>query len=114
MAKLTRANVAYDLNISPHRLTISYSQDDITYVFSSELYRNKFLAAIHENRNKINHSLSNRFGFTIRNELLCDIKLYTSIEKRGFLIIKGQDKVECLNQVELVGQTVKMPNLEKP
>lgn len=114
MAKLTRSKVAYDLNVSPHRHMISYGDDEITYVFSSELYRDKFTARVQENRENINHSLSNRFGFTIINDLLCDIKLYITVEKRGFLIMKGQDKLDCLNQVELHGQTIKTLNYEKP
>lgn len=55
------------------------------------------------NRANINISLTNRFGFTIVNDILSDLKLYTTIEKRGFLIYKGQVKVECLNNIILDG-----------
>ena len=103
MAKLTRSNIAYDLTISPHRLSVEYRNTTITYVFSSELYRNKFCAALQENREKIDNSLSNRFGFTVKNEMLCDLKLYITIEKRGFLLYKGEQKIECLNDITLDG-----------
>lgn len=103
MAKLTRSNIAYDLNHSPHQLSLNYDEYGITYVFSSELYKNKFLEKLSSNRENINISLSNRFGFVIVNDILSDLKLYTTIEKRGFLIYKGLVKVECLNNITLDG-----------
>ena len=103
MSKLTRSKVAYDLNMSPHKAKLDYRNEDITYVFSSELYKTKFLEKLAENRRIINMSLTNRFGFHICDELLSDRKLYTIIEKRGFLIYKGQVKVECLNNITLDG-----------
>lgn len=103
MPKLTRSNVAHDLNISPHKVKVDYRHEDITYVFSSELYKTKFLEKLAENRRNINISLSNRFGFHICNDLLSDLKLYITIEKRGFLLYKGQEKVECLKSVSLYG-----------
>ncbi len=103
MAKLTRSNIAYDLNLSPHKIKLDYRDCDITYVFSSELYKTKFLEKLAGNRANINISLSNRFGFVIVNDILSDLKLYTTIEKRGFLIYKGLVKVECLNNITLDG-----------
>lgn len=108
MAKLTRCNIAYDFNISPYKLTVEYDTDEITFVFSSELYRNKFIAGLGDNRNKINRSLSNRFGFQIVNDVLCDLKLYITIEKRGFLLYKGEQKIECLNNLTLNGNHLTM------
>ena len=110
MAKLTRSNVAYDLNISPHKLTVDYKDEDITYIFSSELYKQKFIDRLEDNRNLINTSLSNRFGFTIINNKLSDLKLYLTIEKRGFLIYKGQVKVECLKDIILDGNQMIIEN----
>ena len=103
MANLTRSNIAYDFNISPHKLEVVYSDEVITYVFSSELYRQKFNDRLETHREKISESLSNRFGFLIENNKLADLKLYTTIEKRGFLIYKGQVKVECLSSITLDG-----------
>lgn len=101
---LTRNNIAYDLNISPHKINMVYEKHNITYVFSSELYVKKFFEKVENNRNNINESLSNRFGFNILNELLCDIKLYITIEKRGFLMFIDGEKVTCLNDITLDGQ----------
>ena len=106
MAKLTRSNVAHDLNISPHKLTIEYYVDNITFVFSSEYNRNRFCAKLAENRNQINDSLSNRFGFEFQNDVLCDVKLYSQVEKRGFLILVDGEKIQCLTEVKLHGARI--------
>lgn len=100
---LTRSNIAYDLKASPHETNITYPDGVITYIFSSDLYRQKFTEKLRDNRNKINESLSNRFGFTIVNDKLCDLKLYCTIEKRGFLIYQNQRGIECLNNIILDG-----------
>lgn len=102
---LTRSGIAYDLNISPHKLKITYDNDVVKFVFSSDLYKNIFLKKLEENREKINESLSNRFGFTIKNDVLCDIKLYSTIEKRGFLLDFNGKNIECLNTIKLDGKT---------
>lgn len=103
MSYLTRSNVAYDLNISPHIEEIEYEDFTIKYVFSSNLYRIKFLSKLGENRGIINRSLSNRFGFNIKTDLIADLKLYTTIEKRGFLIFKDGVKIECRENITLDG-----------
>lgn len=108
MSKLTRNNIAYDLNISPHTLKIEYPDNTIEFVFSSQLYVEKFASKYKENREKINQSLSNRFGFHITNDILADLKLYITIEKRGFLIYKDGIKFECLNDITLDGLNLTM------
>lgn len=100
---LTRDGIAYDLNISPYRLEVPYEGCSLTYVFSSELYKGKFYDRFLENREKIGNSLSNRFGFQIENDMLCDIALYGNIEKRGFMILKGEDKIVCQESIILDG-----------
>lgn len=106
MSKLTRSNVAHDLTISPHETNITYPNGVITYVFSSDLYRQKFTERIHENRAKINASLSNRFKFSIENDVLCDLNLYMAIEKRGFLLYKDGRRFVCLDEIKLNGLTL--------
>jgi hypothetical protein len=105
MSKLSRANIAYDLNVSPHTFSLGYPEFDtsIRFVFSSNLYRSNFESRYQENREKINQSLSNRFGFHIKNNIIADLKLYISIEKRGFLIYKDGEKFECLKDITLDG-----------
>lgn len=103
---LTRSNIAYDLTISPHETNITYPEATVTFVFSSDLYRQKFTEKLEDNRTKINSSLSNRFGFIIENDVLCDLKLYTSIEKRGFMLYVNGRRIECLNDITLVGMKI--------
>ena len=102
---LTRNGIAYNLNLSPYEVKIKYDKNDyIKYKFSSNLYKENFENKLKSNRENINNSLSKRFGFIIVNEKLCDLKLYSSIEKRGFLIETKEGLYECLNIIKLDGQ----------
>ena len=108
---LTKSGVAYDLNISPHEKEIHYNEEDsVVYVFSSNLYKRKFEEKLEDNRRKINESLTKRFGIQIKNDLLCDLKLYSSIEKRGFLLKNKDEGIKCLNDLILDGQRVIIKN----
>jgi len=93
---LSRNNIAYDFHVSPHRLEVPYEDQTLCYVFSSDLYKRNFYDRHLENREKISESLTKRFGFNVEHELLCDLKLYSSIEKRGFLIIEERTGQEFL------------------
>lgn len=108
MSGLTRSKIAYDLTISPHKVIVAYESFKLVYVFSSGLYKRNFKDKLQSNREKINHSISNRFGFSIKNDILSDLKLYTTIEKRGFLIYKDKEKIECLNNIVLDGNNLIM------
>lgn len=106
---ITRGGVAYNLTESPYRYNVEYdAARSITFVFSSNLYRNNFIKKLQSNRKTINQSLSNRFGFSIKNDVLCDIKLYLSIEKRGFLIYQNGEKFECQKSIRLDGSNLTM------
>lgn len=103
--KLSRGGVCNDLSITPFKKKIVYSSNNwLMYNFSSQLNLNRFLDRLEENRNKLNLSLSNRFGFEIENNVLCDIKLYSSIEKRGFLLKNHKEGFECLASIRLDGK----------
>lgn len=110
MAKsLTRSNIAHDLTLSPHFLQIKYPEGQtLRYIFSSELYKRKFTDKYEENRKAINQSLSNRFGFNIEVDMIADIKLYTTIEKRGFLIYRNDEVITCQDKVILDGNSLMM------
>ena len=101
---LTRANIAYNLYKSPHLLEKDYNGTKVVYHFSSELYRSKFLTKVNNNRETISKSLYNRFGFNIDVDILADFKLYTTIEKRGFLLSVNGVYAECQNNITLDGQ----------
>lgn len=98
-----RTNIYYDLDLSVHKLEVNYSEiHSLTFVFSSKLYKNIFKRKLEENRKKVNETLSKRWGFTIENNMIADIKLYSTTEKRGFLI-KGKEDYKCLNTIKLDG-----------
>ena len=98
-----RSDVYYDLDISHHKLEVNYSEiHSLTFVFSSKLYKNIFKRKLEENRKKITESLTKRWGFPVKNDVLADIKLYSKTEKRGFLI-KGKEDYKCLSTIELDG-----------
>ena len=100
---LTRSGIAYDLNISPHIHEIDYKDNKIKYIFSSNLYKEKFIEKLEENRKQISEGLSKRYGFKIMNHIISDLKLYSKIEKRGFLIEANEERYECLNIIVLDG-----------
>lgn len=116
--KITRNNIVLDLNISPYYEKINYyrggkfkitdieESNNITFVFSSELYLKKFIEKLHVNRTKINESLSTRFGINIKCDVIADLRLYKSIEKRGFLILANGEKVTCLENIILDGNNL--------
>ena len=102
---LSRNGITYNLKLSPYEHVIKYSNgESIKYKFSSLLYKDKFTSRLDANRKKINDSLSNRFGFELSNNVLCDLKLYSCIEKRGFLVETKEGYYECLNIIKLDGQ----------
>lgn len=103
MSNLTRYGIAYNLPDSPYRYNVEYGSHSITFVFSSQLYMRNFIKKLQSNRKTINLSLSNRFGFSIENNVLCDMKLYCSIEKRGFLIYQNGERFECPRSIKLDG-----------
>lgn len=100
---LTRSGVAYNLDESPHRLEVPYENQTLVFVFSSGLYKQKFYDRFIENRREISDSLSGRFGFRVENDVLCDIRLYRTIEKRGFLILKDGERFVCQDNIILNG-----------
>lgn len=104
--KLTRGRIAHDLKQSPFEHLVSYANFYITYKFSSNLYRTKFIERLKENRKTINDSLSNRFGIEIEEDVLCDLKLYKDIEKRGFLIFYKGQYIECLDDAKITGSKI--------
>lgn len=103
---LTRNNIAYKLEESPYMLDVPYDGYSLVYFFSSALYRDNFYKRFVENREKINESLSNRFGYQIENDLIGDLALYSKIEKRGFLVSLGKEKATCQEDIILNGGKV--------
>lgn len=109
---LTRNGVAYDLENTPYVYKIEYGTNVYEYKFSSKLYMEKFMNKSFDHRKEVNESLTKRFGFAIECSLLADIKLYASIEKRGFLIANQNRRFNCLNNIRLDGQNLIIKNLQ--
>lgn len=103
---LTRANIAYNLHISPHKYKVLYDGQEVIYFFSSELYKKKFIERLQGNREVINASLSKRFDMLVQCDILADFRLYKTIEKRGFLVSVNGDYVECQKSIVLDGTSV--------
>lgn len=105
--------IYYNLYDSTYAYTVYYNTSYyIKYVFSSEMYMKKFEERLQENRINVSDSLSKRFGFVVENHALADIKLYSKIEKRGFLIKTNKNKegFECLESIRLDGKTLTSKN----
>lgn len=110
---LTRRGVTYDLENTPYVYKMQYGDNVYDFKFSSKLYMDKFMCKSYGNRKQINESLTKRFGFAIENNLLADIKLYASIEKRGFLIANQNRSFNCLNNIVLDGQKQTIKSLQE-
>lgn len=106
MKKLSRANVAYDLTISPHTERVSYGETEMVYVFSSKLYREKFKSRYLEHRESKCLELKRKLGINVKLREVADIMLYASIEKRGFLVWKGTEAIKCVDDITLDGVIV--------
>ena len=103
---LSRGGICYNFESTPFKHTINYGGvHSITYSFSSQLYKTKFIEGYEEHRNKINSSLTKRFGIDISFDVLSDVKFYSSVEKRGFLI-NTHESIECLSTIKLSGETL--------
>lgn len=111
--QLTRGGVCYDLRTTPFIFEVSYNDELIRYAFSSEYNRTSFRNRIMENRENINNSLTKRFKIEISMDKLADIKLYSNIEKRGFLIETDRESIEWLSIIRLDGNKVMKKNSQE-
>ena len=66
--------------------TYDYTYHGITYYFSSDVYRRKFIDRLESFIDEELDKLSVRFKTTVEGDDVLAVKLYSSIEKRGFLI----------------------------
>jgi hypothetical protein len=101
---MTRNGIFYDL----HKSSFRYTQNKIVFVFSSQTHLFKFKERLHQNRIKVNNSLSSRFGITCSFDVLADLVLYQQIEKRGFLVYNERGDELCKEKVQLNGDKLTM------
>lgn len=105
--QLTRNGICYNFYKTPYEVEIPYKNSTpIIYKFSSQNNLDRFNNKIKENRDKINTSLTKRFKFLIQNDIICDLKLYQTVETRGFLIFSDGEHIECLENIQFDGVKV--------
>lgn len=109
---LTRNGISYKFHESPYETKVTYENIDLIFRFSSANNVKKFLNKSTNNRDVVNSSLSKRFKINVTLNFLADLKLYTSVETRGFLIISEGNYFECLEEVEFDGHHLTKKNLQ--
>lgn len=76
--------------------TYSYKVDNITFYFSSTVYRDKFAARYETFWLEEQKKLELKYGCNIKCKSLMLIRLYTLIEKRGFRIEINGKTIESI------------------
>ena len=92
---MTKDGIEYNLLISPYIVKVKYEKCFLKFMFSSELYKNKFLNLRISHYERIVGRLKKltKSNLEIKEiNIYSDITLYNMIEKRGFLIIESNDK----------------------
>lgn len=97
----TRNGVYLDINKSHYRFKPSGTS--IILVFSSDYYRTKFEDNYIKHREEFNLRLKNRYHVNVDFKTYPDIVLYKKIEKRGFLVHEGDEKI-CQESLLLAGE----------
>ena len=96
---MTKDGIEYDFDITPYEVQKKYNGTILTYKFSSEFYKNKFvvLSGITEVERDMR-----KLGINCDVTLLRDIKLYSKIEKRGFQIVTSHlNKIDKMNELKV-------------
>lgn len=83
---MTKDGIEYNFDITPYHVEKKYNGCILTYKFSSDLYKNKFIMNTRENFKKVDKKLKT-IGINFEIGILEDIKEYVKIEKRGFQIV---------------------------
>lgn len=112
--KLTKNGIAHNLNFSPYIYRIEYNDYYLDYVFSSELNLTKFIKRYIDYRIRCNEGLIHqyRIHFLLDLDILWDLKIYESIEKRGFKVVKNDEVDICKDFLKLGGLKLTIQDLE--
>jgi len=96
---MTINGVEYNFDITPYTYAQKYPNFKLLYKFSSQLYLNKFLTYLFNE--KQSNICKKKFGLNVDLHLLERIKEYSLTEKRGFRIIKiSNDEVKEYNSLK--------------
>lgn len=99
----TRNNIFYDLSLSDFKFK---TDDDVTFCFSSKLYKDKFVAQHLDYRRRVSNYLTKTYSIDVSTSLFADVVLYTKIEKRGFLILSVKGEKLCKEKILLNGAMI--------
>lgn len=94
---ITRNGIYNNINDSTYTVCI----DNIIYYFSSQLYKRKFLLRYKKERDVLNSKLSKKYKMSIEANILSDLLLYSTLEKRGFKVETNKEGYECLQNINL-------------
>lgn len=90
---MTKDGIEYNMDITPYIFTQKYERFDLTFKFSSELYMNKFMLKVQANRKvKPFKMLYPAHNIKLDVKIIDDVVAYERIEKRGFQVIKRENK----------------------
>lgn len=91
---MTKDGIEYNLDITPYVYNEIYGTMLITYKFSSQLYLDKFLSFICNEYSYIkdDEKLYKKYGIKFSLKMIYDISYYSRLEKRGFQIVKNNEK----------------------
>jgi hypothetical protein len=99
---MSKKGIFYDLSESTYTLRI----DNITYCFSSITYMNKFNLRYLKHREELAQKLTARYGINLHFNVLSDILLYRTIEKRGCYLLDYKGDRICPESQILHGMLV--------
>ena len=85
----TRNNIFYDLSQSDFKFK---TDDDVTFCFSSKLYKDKFVAQHLDYRQRVSDYLTKTYSIDVSTSLLLMLFYIQKSKKEGFLIlsVKGE------------------------
>jgi hypothetical protein len=82
---MTKDGIEYDFRVSPYVIDIPYKKGHISYIFSSEMYKEKFLNHMISRKPVFEKRFLKR-GVKLNMSAIDDLLTYIDIEKRGFRI----------------------------
>lgn len=95
----TKTGIYLNLNESEYFVNLA----ELTFYFSSELYRNKFKKLVPEFIKNENIKMNIKYDININLDLYFAISLYKKIEKRGFRIYDNLNKKVITRNVKYTG-----------
>lgn len=108
MPRKNRENVTYAISaFSPYRWQI----ENRTYIFSQEIYLDKFKAMITDAVEDMAYKMTKRHNIHIRYDVLAEVLTYLEVEKYGIRIevVNNQERevIVCRDEIMVDGKTLR-------